>query len=150
MYCMKGGFVHRTHSHIRDLFASLLMDECHDFEVDLHLQTLIGEVLTSSTISSDEACLDIVARGFWQRGQRAFFDVRVFNPFAKSHINQKLDTAFSNNENEKSDSTTSELLNSNMAPLASCVLTEWRKKLRSRTISHWTSPEAIQEEVDGL
>ena len=120
---MKGGFVHRTHAHIRDLFASLLMDECHDFEVDLYLQTLIGEVLTSSTISSDEACLDIVARGFWQRGQRAFFDVRVFNPFAKSHINQKLDTAL-------------ELLNSNMAPLASCVLTEWRKKLRSRTISH--------------
>ena len=35
------------------------------------------------------------------RGQRAFFDLRVFNPFAKSHLNQKLDTAFSSNKNEK-------------------------------------------------
>ena len=26
--------------------------------------------------------------------QRAFFDVRVFNPFANSHLNQKLNTAF--------------------------------------------------------
>ena len=45
---------------------------------------------------------NVSARSFWQRGQRAFFDVRVFNPFAKtSHLNQKLDTAFSSNENEK-------------------------------------------------
>ena len=115
---MKDGFVHRRHDHERDPFASLLMDECHDLEVDLHLQTLTGEVLTSSTISSDEVCLDIIARGFRQRELRAFFDVRIFNPFAKSHVNHKLDTAFSSNENEKSDSTTSELLNSNMAPLA--------------------------------
>ena len=36
-----------------------------------------------------------------QKGQKVFFDVRVFNPFAKSHLNQKLDTAFKSNENEK-------------------------------------------------
>ena len=133
MYRMKDKFVHRRHDHVRDPFASLLMDECHDSEVDPHLQTLIGEVLTSSTISSDEVCLDIIARGFRQRGQSAFFDVRVFNPFAKSHINHKLDTAFSSNENEKSDSTTSELLNSNMAPLAFLCSPEWRKRLRIET-----------------
>lgn len=130
---MKDKFVHRRHDHVRDPFASLLMNECHDSEVDPHLQTLIGEVLTSSTISSDEVCLDIIARGFRQRGQSAFFDVRVFNPFAKSHINHKLDTAFSSNENEKSDSTTSELLNSNMAPLAFLCSPEWRKRLRIET-----------------
>ena len=32
---------------------------------------------------------------------KAFFDVRVFNPFAKSHLNQKLNTAFMSNKNEK-------------------------------------------------
>ena len=83
---------------MRDLFASLLKDVCHDVEVEPHLQTLTGEVLTSSANSSDEARLDVSARGFWQSGQRAFF--YVFNPFAKSHLNQKLDTAFSSNENE--------------------------------------------------
>ena len=50
---------------------------------------------------SDEARLDIAARGFWQKYEMAFFDVRVFNPFAKSYQNQNLQTAFDNNEKEK-------------------------------------------------
>ena len=62
---------------------------------------MTGEVLISSANSSDEARLDVSARGFWQREQRAFFDIRDLNPFAKSHLNQKLDTAFSSNKNEK-------------------------------------------------
>ena len=33
--------------------------------------------------------------------QRAFFDVRVFNPLAESHPNQKLNTGFTASENEK-------------------------------------------------
>ena len=38
---------------------------------------LTGEVLISSANSSDKARLDVSARGFWQKGQRTFFDVRV-------------------------------------------------------------------------
>ena len=86
---------------MRDLFASLLQDVCHDVEVEPHTQTLTGQILSSSTNSSDEARLEVSARGFWQRGQRAFFDVRVFNPFAKSHLSQGLETAFTSIENEK-------------------------------------------------
>ena len=66
-----------------DLFASLLMDVYHDFEFEPHLQTLTGEVFTCSANSSDEARLDVTTRRFWQRGQRAVFDVRVFNPCAE-------------------------------------------------------------------
>ena len=62
---------------MRDLFASLLKDVCHDVEVEPHLQPLTGEVLISSDNSSDKARLDVSARGFWQSGQRTFFDVRV-------------------------------------------------------------------------
>ena len=65
---MKGGFVHRRHDDVRDLFASLLKDVCHDVEVEPHLQPLTGDVLIDSTNSSDEARLDVSARGFWQRG----------------------------------------------------------------------------------
>ena len=54
MSCMKGRFVRRRYDDLRDLFASLLMDVCHDFEVEPHLKTLTGEVLTSSANSSDE------------------------------------------------------------------------------------------------
>lgn len=101
MSCMKGGFIHRRHDDVRDLFATLLKDVCYDIEVEPHLETLTGEVLSSSANLSDEARLDVSARGFWQKGQKAFFDIRVFNPFAKSHLNQKLETAFKSNENEK-------------------------------------------------
>ena len=83
------------------MLASLLKDVSHDVQVEPHLETLTGEVLTGGTNSSDEARLDVSVRGFWQRGQRAFYDVRVFNPFAKSYLNQKLETAFRSNENEK-------------------------------------------------
>ena len=39
----------------------------------------------SSAITTDDARVDIQATGFWgDRRQRAFFDVKVFNPFAKS------------------------------------------------------------------
>lgn len=101
MSCLKGGFVHRRHDEVRDLFADLLKDVCHDVQVEPQLETLTGEVLHSSANTSDEARLDVCARDFWVRGQRAFFDVRVFNPFAKSHLNQKLATTFTTNENEK-------------------------------------------------
>ena len=100
MSCMKGGFVHRRHDDVQDLFASLFKDVCNDVEVESHLQPLTGEVLISSANSSDEARLDVIPR-FWERGQHTFFDARVFNPFSKSQLNQKLDTAFSSNENEK-------------------------------------------------
>ena len=40
----------------------------------------------STACRGDGARLDIVADGFWGGSrQRAFFDVRVFNPFAQSH-----------------------------------------------------------------
>ena len=64
--------------------------------------------LTSSANSSDEARLDISAHGFWKRRQRAFFDVRFFNPSEKSHLNQKLDTLSGAMKMRKSDTTTSE------------------------------------------
>ena len=115
---MKGGFVHRRHDDLRDLLASLLKDVCHDVEVDPQLQPLTGDVLISSASSSDDVRLDVSARGFWQRGQRAFFDVRVFNPFAKNHLNQKLDTAFSSNENEKNQHYNQRIIESSMAPSA--------------------------------
>ena len=42
------------------------------------------------------------ALGFWCRDQRAFCDIRVFDPVAPSHAHQNLDTAHSKQENKKS------------------------------------------------
>eukprot|EP00794_Sanderia_malayensis_P005044 gene5044-biopygen4106 len=101
MSCAKGGFVYQRHDETRDLFAHLMKEVYNDVKVEPHLQPITGESLPSSANVSLEARLDVSARGFWQRGQLAFFDVRVINPFAKSHLSQKLSTAFSSSEKEK-------------------------------------------------
>ena len=64
------------------------------------LQPLTGEQV-DSTNCDEGARLDISARGFWQRGELAFFDVRVFNPFAKTHLSKKLENVFREQESMK-------------------------------------------------
>lgn len=101
MSCVKGGYIHQRHDELRDTLAKISEEISNDVETEPHLQPLTGEKLSNSANSTDEATLDISVRGFWQRGQRAFFDVRVFNPFALTHLNQKLPNAFKSNENIK-------------------------------------------------
>ena len=50
---------------------------------------------------SNEARLDVQVRGFWERGQQAFFDLRVFDPSACRHLNKSLQQCHVINENEK-------------------------------------------------
>ena len=66
--------------------------------------TNLLEIIAANQHSANqqrEGRLDISIRGFWQRVQRAFTDIRIFNPFAPTHLNQKLENCFSNNEREK-------------------------------------------------
>ena len=70
--------------------------------VEPTLASLTGETFqVASSNTSDEARSDISARGFWIRGQTAFAVIRVFNPQAKSHLNQNLPAIHKKNENEK-------------------------------------------------
>ena len=39
--------------------------------------------------------------GFWQRCEKAFFAVRVLNPYASTHQRQTLNSSFNANEREK-------------------------------------------------
>ena len=81
MSCKKGGFVTIRHNDIRDLTANILHEVCNDVEVEPRLLPVTRENLQyRSAIHGDEARLDIQARGFWERGQQAFLDVRVFDP----------------------------------------------------------------------
>ena len=57
--------------------------------------------MSGNSNTDSEARLDIKARGFWNRDEMAFFDVRIFNPFAKSYLNTKLDTLFRQKEDGK-------------------------------------------------
>ena len=97
MSCMKGGYVHRRHDRLRDMFADLVNEVAHEPA----LQPLTGEVLPAGSNCEHDARLDIAARGFWQQCEMAYFDVRVFNPFAKSHLKFPLDSVFRSNERIK-------------------------------------------------
>ena len=100
--CKKGGFVTQRHNELRDLTADLLSEVCPDVCVEPQLQELSGETLSFKTSNtSDEARLDISARSVWSRNQRAFFDVRVFDPSARRFQSQSLSQAYVTNEKEK-------------------------------------------------
>jgi len=101
--CKKGGFVIQRHNEVRDLTANLLNVVCSDVAIEPQLEELTGETLTSgrSANRSSEARLDISARGVWCRHQRAFFDVRIFNPNAPRYLNQKLSKTYVTHEKEK-------------------------------------------------
>ena len=104
MQCINGGFIHKRHDRIKDAYAKLIDEVAYDVRVEPPLEPLTGETLTGKAANRAEgARLDIAARGFWQDGAMAFFDVRVFNPFAKTHMKSELDKAFETAENEKKD-----------------------------------------------
>ena len=101
MQCPLGGYVIRRHDQIRDLFASLINDVANDVRIEPSLQPLTGEILNRGANRENDARLDVAARGFWQRCEMAFFDIRVFNPFAKSHLKKSLESVFRSNEASK-------------------------------------------------
>ena len=100
--CPTGGFPTLRHNEVRDLTADLMAEVCHDVCTEPPLQPLTGETLTgASAISEDGARLDIAASGFWGgRHNRAFFDVRVFNPYASSN-RQPIAACYRKHENIK-------------------------------------------------
>ena len=102
MSCKKGGFVHARHNEVRDITAHLLSEVCNDVSVEPILQPLTGEQFRYRTANrSEEARLDVAARGFWARGQRTFCDVRVFDPSAPRLLTKPLSTAYAEHEQEK-------------------------------------------------
>ena len=102
MSCKKGGFVNLRHNEVRDITAHLLNEVCKDVSVEPTLLKMNGERLSNKTSKvNDEVRLDVSATGFWIKGQRAFFDVRVFDPNAKRYSKQSLKQCYAINETEK-------------------------------------------------
>ena len=65
------------------------------------LQEVNNEDLPQEANKSKEARLDISALNFWATGERAFFDVRIFNLFTQRHSKVAVEKCFRANENEK-------------------------------------------------
>ena len=101
MVCRHGGLIIQRHNEIRDLEAEMLRMVCTDVETEPVLQEITGEELNRGANRAPDARLDIHARGFWDRQQSAFFDVRVCHPNADSYRELSPKQIFQLHENEK-------------------------------------------------
>ena len=85
LHCPKGGYRIFHHNEIRVAFANLMSEVCLDVAVEPLLQPLEGETFDRNSTATDDARLDIKANGLWGTVfERTFFDVKIFNPLAKS------------------------------------------------------------------
>ena len=100
------------HNNLLDITAALLKEVCRDVKVEPQLQQLSGELLNERTANKqDDARVDISARGFWQVGQQAFYDVRVFYSNAKRYQNVEIKKCYEINEKEKKRAYNERILN---------------------------------------
>ena len=101
--CPRGRFPSIRHNEIRDITADLLSEVCHNVGTEPGLQPITDEQMTYRTANrEDGARLDVVAQSFWGRDRQcAYFDIRVFNPFAQSYLNTSLHQCYRRNEQEK-------------------------------------------------
>ncbi len=82
---------------------TILKETCHGVATEPSLQPITSETFNRTTANRQNgARLDVVANGFWGSPfERAFFDVRVFNPFAPSNRHTSLSASYRHNENLK-------------------------------------------------
>jgi hypothetical protein len=80
-----------------------MSEGCHCVGIEPNLQPVPQEQFEHRTANrEDGARLDIVAQSFWGRDrQSAFFDVRVFNPYAPCYRSSTLAQCYRKNELEK-------------------------------------------------
>ena len=80
----------------------MLNKVCVDVQAEPHLIPVTNEQFRlRSANTSDEARLDIKAKGFWRQGETAFFDIRVTHVNSKSSQNLKTSEIFHKHEQAK-------------------------------------------------
>ena len=101
--CSYGGFPSIRHNELRDITTELMSEVCHNVGTEPSLQPITDEHLIHRTANKEDgARLDVAAENFWGNDrQRAFFDIRVFNPLAQSYQNTPLAQCYRRNEQEK-------------------------------------------------
>ena len=85
------------------VYTFYLWEVCTDVKTEPDLQPLTGESMHHRTaVTTDEARLDVRAQGFWgSRFTRDYFDVKVFNPLARSYKNKPLRSTYGDLERLK-------------------------------------------------
>ena len=101
MNCALGGFIIARHDNVRNFEGNLLKQICNDVQLEPPLQSTTGYSFRPSVNTQDDARLDVRAKGFWRRGQNAYFDVRITNPDTASQRGKSIDAILKSHEQEK-------------------------------------------------
>ena len=89
--CKTGGFIHMRHDEPKELFAREASVLWKDIEVEPMLEELSGEVMSYRSAKIENDCRsDVRVRGFWAKQQNAFFEFRIFYPFASSYLSTSI------------------------------------------------------------
>ena len=101
--CKLGGYINMRHNETRNVFATFLRKAgCHSVAIEQGLLPVEGELDNiPGAEKGDDSRMDVTAVGFWGAWQRAFFDIRVFDPFAPSYAKKSLTSLMKQNEKEK-------------------------------------------------
>ena len=101
--CGTGGYAIMRHNEFRDITARLMQEVCYDVSTEPRLQPLSNETLEGrSAIREENARVDVAARDFWGDGsQKAYFNLRVFNPCAQTYLTMEPQTVYLRQEKEK-------------------------------------------------
>jgi hypothetical protein len=100
--CKRGGFILMRHDQPNMAFAAECGKVLRDVQLEPPLEALSGEEMRlKSAIVSDDARSDLRVRGFWSNGRNAFFEYRVFYPFAPSYVDQDPSSLFKSQANAR-------------------------------------------------
>jgi hypothetical protein len=91
------------HNDLAEEIADRMKDAgCRDVMLEPDLLPVDGEAFELKTANKqDDARSDIRAEGFWGKKRRAFFDVMVFTPFARSYSTRSLKAIYAEHEGRK-------------------------------------------------
>ena len=89
------------HNTLRNTTHDLMKQVCKDVQLEPNLLPVTGEVLPTGSNVADGARADVSALSFWHPLCRAFFDIRVFNPFAPTNWSKKIPDMYTHHEQLK-------------------------------------------------
>ena len=99
------------HNELRDNIAEMSQEVTDNVRIEPILQPLNGEEQSVGRNVLVKARPDISPRGFWCRGQRAFFNVKIFDPNAQRQENKTLKRCYELNEHKKKRDYSSRIFN---------------------------------------
>ena len=89
------------HNKMRNITANMLNEVCKDVRIEPPLIELEIEDLNHQVNRSNETRLDVRAIGFWTAGQKAFYDIRVFDHNALRYSRTEIKKCFQRNEEKR-------------------------------------------------